>query len=128
MGDGAVRRPGQFVGRIALYQLEGHGGEWFCLLEDLTYIDEDGRSYTAPAGTLTDFASVPRPAWWIFPKNGKHSKAAVIHDRLCTERRIASPTVHAILRRAVRACRCHRVTQWSFWLAVRLFGPRFEAS
>jgi hypothetical protein len=67
-------------------------------------------------------------AWRVWPKSGKHSAAAVIHDRQCTERCLPSPTVHAIFRRGVRACGCSWFTQWAMWLAVRLFGPRFEAT
>lgn len=120
-----MRRRGRFEGRVAVHQLIGHGGQWFCTMEDLVYVDEDGFRYTAPAGTLTDFASVPRAVWWIWPKNGRHSPAAVIHDHQCTERRFDSATVHALYRRALRACGCAWVTQAGQWLAVRLFGPRF---
>ena len=34
------------------------------------------------AGFVTDFASVPRPLWWLIPSWGKYGKAAVIHDYL----------------------------------------------
>ena len=35
-----------------------------------------------PAGFITDFASVPRPLWSIFPKNGEYKLASVVHDFL----------------------------------------------
>ncbi len=35
-----------------------------------------------PAGFITDFASVPRAFWAIFPPWGKYGKAAVLHDWL----------------------------------------------
>ena len=36
-----------------------------------------------PVGTTTDFASVPRWAWWFAPPaSGRHRLAALIHDRL----------------------------------------------
>jgi hypothetical protein len=38
--------------------------------------------YDAPAGQETDFASVPRFFQRLFPKCGKYSRAAVIHDHL----------------------------------------------
>lgn len=116
---------GRFVGRVAIYQLEGHGGHWYCLLEDLSYIDTDGTTYTAPAGTLTDFASIPRLVWWLWPKQGKHSGCSVIHDMHCDAKAFPSPKVHAIFRRGLKACGCARFTQLALWLAVRLFGPRF---
>ena len=33
-----------------------------------------------PKGTLTDFASVPRGLWNIFPPDGEYTSAAVVHD------------------------------------------------
>jgi hypothetical protein len=32
---------------------------------------------------LTDLASVPRSLTWLFPRYGKYTKAAVLHDYLC---------------------------------------------
>lgn len=121
MGDNAVT--GVFLTRLDLYELAGHNGNWYCLLEDLVYRDEDGIEYRAPAGTLTDFASVPRPLWSLFPKIGKHTRAAVLHDHLCETRPMPSPAVHALFRRALKACEVKTRIIW--WLAVRIGGPRF---
>ena len=33
-----------------------------------------------PKGFVTDFASVPRIFWWLFPRTGLHSRAAIVHD------------------------------------------------
>lgn len=41
-----------------------------------------GETITVPAGATTDLASVPRPAWTIFPPDGPWLKAAVVHDFL----------------------------------------------
>lgn len=35
-----------------------------------------------PALFETDFASVPRLLWWLFPRWGRYGNAAVIHDYL----------------------------------------------
>lgn len=118
---------GAFLTRLAIYELEGRNGEWYCLLEPLRYRDDDGREYVAPAGVLTNFASVPRPLWSMFPRIGKHSRAAVIHDHLCDIRggqwHLPSPEVHAVFYRALRACRVRTRVCW--WAAARTFGPRF---
>lgn len=37
---------------------------------------------TVPAGFVTDFASIPRGLWNIFPPLGPWSRAAIIHDFL----------------------------------------------
>ena len=35
-----------------------------------------------PKGFITDFASVPRPFWIIFPQDGPYTQASVLHDYL----------------------------------------------
>jgi len=39
-----------------------------------------------PEGQTTDFASVPRILWTIFPPAGRYSLAAIVHDYLCRQR------------------------------------------
>lgn len=46
-------------------------------------IDGGGLVVTVPAGFETDFASIPRPLWSIFPPAGAWAEAAVVHDYLC---------------------------------------------
>lgn len=48
------------------------------------YIGElgSGTYVTVPVDFVTDFASVPRIMWSVFPPWGKYGKAAVIHDYL----------------------------------------------
>lgn len=128
VGDGAVKHVAHFAGRLELYELAGHQGRWFCLLADLTYVDDDGRRYTAPAGTMTDFASIPRPLWSLVPTYGKHTKAAVIHDHLCTERRWHSRKVHDLFGRMLKTCGCSWLVRTGMHRMVRLFGPRFEGA
>lgn len=40
------------------------------------------QAFQVPRGFVTDFASVPRPFWSIFPPDGKYAYAAVLHDWL----------------------------------------------
>lgn len=37
-----------------------------------------------PAGYVTDFASVPRMFWRVFPPTGRYNRAAIVHDYLYT--------------------------------------------
>lgn len=57
-------------------------GRWQ-LLQDLTYLCQfTQKAYTVPAGTITDFASVPRlPLVYLLAGNCAHL-AAVVHDHL----------------------------------------------
>lgn len=122
MALGAV---GRFLTRLELYELAGHAGRWYCLLTDLVYEDDDGTPYLATAGTVTDFASVPRWGWSIIPVIGKHTRAAVLHDAQCQERRWPSPFVHALFGRTLQACGCAWLTRVVMVAAVRIGGPDF---
>ncbi|MBK1832742.1 DUF1353 domain-containing protein [Roseibacillus ishigakijimensis] len=44
-----------------------------------------GEVYEVPEGFVTDFASIPRPLWPIYPKTGRYQLAAVVHDFLYWE-------------------------------------------
>ena len=60
-------------------------GKTWIILSDFGYeIGEEGSGDTVdvPIGTHTDFASIPRLLWAIFPRWGKYGNAAVVHDWL----------------------------------------------
>lgn len=48
-------------------------------------------TYVVPAGTPTDFASIPQFAQSLVSKLGPHIEAAVVHDRLCIDKGFAAP-------------------------------------
>ena len=56
-----------------------HHPHVWTLLEDYS---RDG--ITVPAGFTFDVASVPRFAWWLYPRWGRYAEAALVHDYLCT--------------------------------------------
>lgn len=130
---------GYFLGDLDLRELVGHDGRWFVLLSDLTYMDVDPQTgverwrWTAHAGTLTDFASIPRPFWAFFPPHGKHTRAAVIHDDLCALGHLGmspldSREVHDLFKRMLESCGCAWWTVRVLWQGVRKGGPRFDAA
>lgn len=62
-----------------------NGREVFRVLESFTYevgAEGSGLYIHVPVGFETDFASVPRLLWGLFPPTGPHGKAAVLHDFL----------------------------------------------
>lgn len=125
---------GRFVGDLDIHKLAGHNGRWWSLLEPLTFVQVDEQTgaeifrWTAEPGSLTDFGSIPRPLWWLFPTYGKHTEATVIHDDLCSRKPIASRQVHDLFRGMLQVCGCAWLTVTTLWLAVRLFGPKFTAA
>ena len=115
---------GRFLSELRVREVDG---EQWQLLTDLRYQDEDGTIDIAPAGFVTDFASVPRGFWNLYPKSGKHSRAAVIHDHLCVTKPIDSASVHAVFKRALKACGVNWFNRQIMYGMVRAFGPRFKA-
>lgn len=81
-------------------------------------------TFTVPAGTLTDFASVPRVFAWLVPKYGRYTAAAVLHDHLVrVERpagRISPRDADGLFRRAMRELGVPFLQRWFMWGAVRL--------
>lgn len=69
-----------FLSDIQVKRRAGESGEWE-LLADLIYVGNKDQ-FLVPAGFTTDFASIPRIFHTLFPKNGKHDAAAIVHDYL----------------------------------------------
>lgn len=56
-------------------------GENWLLTAPLVYTDTKmNKAVEVPAGFITDFASVPRGMWNLYPKVGLYAPAAVVHD------------------------------------------------
>ena len=49
-----------------------------------------GIAVRVPAGYVTDFASVPRMFWRVFPPSGRYNRAAIVHDYLYTNSTVCS--------------------------------------
>lgn len=94
------------------------GRDWR-LVHAFTY--DHGR-FVVPAGFLTDFASVPRFFWRLFPPTGRYGKAAVLHDMLYRTGAVPRREADAIFFDAMRSLGVFLPTRWLMWLAVRLFG------
>ena len=95
------------------------------LLKEFDYHvgDEDSNVIVhVPAGFVTDFASVPWGLWNIFPKWGRYSKAAVVHDYLYRSKTVTRKEADLIFKEAMMVL---GVPQWQvnlmYW-GVRLFG------
>lgn len=60
-------------------------GKNYEVLQDFEYYRDNNKEckITIKKGFITDFASVPRIFWSIFPPFGRYTKCAVLHDRLC---------------------------------------------
>ncbi|TLD95129.1 DUF1353 domain-containing protein [Helicobacter trogontum] len=60
-------------------------GKHYEVLQTFTYYLDSNKEalLKVEQGFITDFASVPRVFWSIYPPFGRYTKCAVLHDRLC---------------------------------------------
>jgi len=106
---------------------DGHGARWFVLCSDLKYSmsfnGEGWMEIVVPAGFLTDFASVPRFFWRIFPPIGDYWRSAILHDYLYSQACICSRFLaDSIFRDAMFADRVPLWLRVPMYYAVRFFG------
>ena len=85
---------------------------------------------TVSAGFVTDFASVPRPFWFLYPpagtKGNPYGIAALFHDWLCAHRKIAGRVItfsqaNSVFLEIMLYLGCRRTLAWTMYLAVQ--GP-----
>jgi hypothetical protein len=82
-----------------------------------------GETINVPAGFITDFASVPRIFWWIYPQWGKYGNAAVIHDFLYWEQsKYKKDEADKIFMEGMTVLGVGKVTAKILYLAVKYFG------
>ncbi len=117
------------VGQTGLKELVDNG---------LTFTDSEGRKWTAPRGTLTDGASVPRYALAVSDGrfDEKFLKAAVVHDAYCQDinkercpeqyRTLPWKDVHRMFYDGCLAGRTPQLRAKIMFAAVWLFGPRWD--
>jgi len=80
--------------------------------------------FEVPVRQRTDFASVPRIFVWFIPRYGRYTKAAILHDYLCSVAvpagRISRIEADGIFRQAMRELGVAFLLRWIMWAAVRL--------
>lgn len=111
-------KPG-FHGTIEVRKRKGENWE---TLKIFTY-NARHQTFHVPAGSQTDFASVPRPLAWLIPRAGDSVPAAILHDHLWRKEapngRITYREADGILRQALRRRNVPFILRWLAWTAVR---------
>ena len=97
-------------------------GKHYRLTKDLIVFSHRCGVTVIPTGFVTDFASVPRGLWNIFPPTGKWSKAAVYHDYLYQMGTISRAEADREFVDGMRALGVCWPTRMAMWTALRLFG------
>ena len=75
-----------------------------------------------PIGTITDFASVPRIFWSIFPPYGEYTQAAVLHDYLYQTHFRTKKESDLIFLEAMGVLKVPAWKKYIMYEAVNLFG------
>ncbi|NDU95703.1 DUF1353 domain-containing protein [Spirosoma terrae] len=104
---------------------QGQSRQCFWLVESLVITLSTGLTLTIPAGFCTDFASVPKLLWWIFPPVGDHILADVVHDYLYASHllsRADADREFLLLMKHLRPLPRSWVDNHLRYLAVRIFG------
>lgn len=108
--------------------LRDNGDMTFTLLAGFEYRTSStgaGIQVHVPRGFKTDFASVPRILWAIFPPHGRHGKAAVIHDylyKLCRVNKFSRAVADSIFLSAMKELGVSWWRRYTMYLAVRCAG------
>lgn len=94
------------------------------VLERIRYYDAKTRiiQHTVPAGFVTDFASIPRGLWNIFPPTGPYAPAAVLHDFMYVRAWGTKAEADKIFRKSMKQLGVPYWKRWSMWAAVRIGG------
>jgi hypothetical protein len=103
-------------------------GRTMALLAPVVFHDtQQNLVWTAPAGSLIDGASIPRPLWSVVggPYEGLYRDASVPHDYECCVKQHPWRQVHRMFYDAMRARGVGEArAKWMYW-AVYQFGPRW---
>ena len=118
----APRRKVEHFPHALVGEFISHSGREFMLTRAFIYLDSE-ITITVPDGFVTDFSSVPRGLWNVFPP-WEYPEAGVIHDFLYRFPRVGATRSEAdrVYRRILDICGCHFVKRQAMWLALRTFG------
>ena len=111
--------------QLAKIEGESWGRQLWTLTDPLLFsLRVDGGEVTVfvPEGFITDFASVPRPLWPIFPPAGQWCEAAVIHDYLYSTKTCSRFLADAIFRECMHQLGVPMWRRVLMYYAVRTLG------
>lgn len=102
-------------------------GRTMSLLKDFQYIDPSGTTWTAPANSKIDGASIPPIFWSIIggPFEGGYRNASIVHDTECESHKHRWQDVHRMFYMASRAGGAGLFKAKIMFAAVYYFGPKW---
>lgn len=117
-----------FVGRVITHWPDNEPRK-MQLEEAFSFVDEHGAQWTAPAGSIIDGASIPRPLWYFIgsPFNGHYRRASVIHDVYCVTQSRPHKQVHRMFYDAIRADGVSKTKAFLMYAALKVGAPRWKS-
>lgn len=101
--------------------LDGKTAKLIAPLRYFTAVENYG-FITVPKGFVTDYASVPRGLWNLFPPHGKYSAGAVIHDYLYRRTLLDRKFCDRVFLEAMELLGVNWFSRHTIYRGVRLFG------
>ncbi|HEY2615321.1 MAG TPA: DUF1353 domain-containing protein [Chthoniobacterales bacterium] len=103
-------------------------GRTMTLLNELRYTDPQGVVWIAPAGSIIDGASIPRPLWSVMggPFEGKYRNASVLHDVAYDERTHPPAETDRMFYNAMRCSGVSAVEAKTMYYALLRFGRHWK--
>jgi hypothetical protein len=97
-------------------------GTYWYLRENLRWLSAAGEEYVVPRGFVTDFASIPRPFWWLLPKWARYGSASIVHDFNYWEQKYDRKTADRAMVEGMKDLNVGGVTRAMIYFFLRLFG------
>src|SRR5437867_734231 len=92
------------------------------VIEDFWYIDPDGRTWSAKAGSIINGASIPRPLWSLVgsPYTDDYRRASIVHDVACNDPAVDRKDADVMFFHACRAGGCSPLQARWLYAGVRI--------
>jgi hypothetical protein len=92
------------------------------LLQDFVFISPTRGKVVVKEGFDTDYASIPRIFWSIYPPDGAYSPAAVVHDSDYYEQTVSRDVADATFLEGMEALNIPWARRQLIYRSVRAFG------
>lgn len=119
----------RFFGSVKTEWLRNEGPDRLMkLLEDFSFLDSQGKMWTAPEGSIVDGASIPKFFTWIIgdPLVGDYRNASVIHDAYCKTQTRSYKETHEVFCEMLKELGLVSWKRNLMCFAVKSFGPRWS--
>jgi hypothetical protein len=127
-GTVAQAASAQFDGFVEVRWIDGGANRDMQLTKAFSFVDQSGKTWTTPSGSVVNGASIPQVLWSLHdPYIGPYRRASVIHDFYCTPP-YSEPDmkVHRMYYDAALAGGTDEVTAYAMWKVIEAGGPHWK--